>query len=421
LDGQKRDNESSQGQFQLGAPVRLMTIGLDPKSASDLAEFAASTPLVRLQAGLIDYLSEDRDLPEQWTGNSQFDICVLDFDADRNRARITAEKIHADLPDIALFAVSKDSQPDLIIQAMRYGCSEYLLKPLSNDQLLQSIARVAARKRESQTIGRLIVLLGAKGGAGVTMIATHLGAILAKTYKRRTLLIDMHPSMGDAELYLGLIKYQYSFRDLAENADRLDREFLQSFALHHRSGLDLLPAPAFSQSVRRVSLENIGATLDFLRYCYEVLLVDCPPGMSEETQQAIRRADQVCLVAVPEVATLRNVARCLDHLVRINYPREKVGVVINRWTKRHSITDQQIEEAIRAPILWKLPNQYLEVIRIINDGDPSSNSGDSELSRSFDGLARSLASAPEAKKNAPKASRGLLGLFGADAAVSRRQ
>ncbi|HTR46367.1 MAG TPA: AAA family ATPase [Verrucomicrobiae bacterium] len=407
----RNNRNGTQGPSRLGGPVRVATICLDEESAQRLAGFAVSTPLVRVQVELDDYLAEERDVPPQWT-RSPIDACLIDFDRDRSRARAMAERIHAGLPDVALFAVSEDSQPDMIIQAMRAGCSEYLLKPLTDDQLLQSIARVAARKKEIQTTGRVVILLGAKGGAGVTTIATHLGAILAKEHSRRTLLADLHPAMGDAELYLGLLKYQYSFRDLASNAERLDGELLQSFVLHHRSGLDLLPAPVSPQARREVALEAICATIDFLRCCYDFLLIDCPPGLGEETLGVVQYADQVCVIAVPEVAALRNIARCLDGLARANYPRDRIGVVINRWTKKNTITDEQIEDAIHAPIFWKLPNQYHEVIRIINDGDPSARASGSDLARSVSGLASQLVSKAGAVPHAAKAGKGLLAMLG---------
>ena len=412
MDDPRRDRLQSQGSFGFGGPLRLATVCLDSKSAEGLSEFATSTRLVRLQAELSDYLTEDRSLPVQWTRASQLDICVIDFDRDRSRARITAEKIHASLPDVAVFAISIDSQPDLIIQAMRSGCSEYLLKPLTRDQLLQSIARVAAKKKESQISAQTVVFIGAKGGVGVTMMATHLGTILVKSHSRRTLLIDMHPVMGDAELYLGLLKYPYSFRDLVENWERLDTDLLQSFVLHHRTGLDLLPAPSSWRVPRRASAEAIGTTIDFLRGCYDALLVDCPPGLTEETLEVVQRADQVCIVAVPEVAALRNTARCLDYLARTGHSRDKIGVVVNRWTKRNTISDEQIEEAIHTQIFWKLPNQYYEVIRIINDGDPSSRSSSSELARSLSGLASHLASKAGTREEAVRASKGLLAMLG---------
>src|SRR5437762_7021923 len=127
---------------------------------------------------------------------------------------MVAERIHADAPDSAIFAVSSQSQPDLIIQAMRSGCSEYLLKPLDPEQLLNAVARVGGRRREKKESDRaqMSAFIGAKGGCGVTTLVTQLGASLASTYSRKTLVLDLHPDFGDAALYLGLTKYRYHFR-----------------------------------------------------------------------------------------------------------------------------------------------------------------------------------------------------------------
>ena len=395
----------------MGGPLRLATICLDTQSAQALTDFSVSTPLVRLQDELGEYFAEDRELPAKWTRGSPCDICLVDFDRNRNRARVTAEKIHAGFPEIAIFAVSGDSQPELIIQAMRSGCSEYLLKPMAPEQLLQSIARIAGRRKESQGAGRMAVFVGAKGGMGVTMMATHLGAILAKFYSRRTLLVDLHPAFGDAELYLGTLKSQYSFRDLAANADRLDADLLQSFVVHHRSGLDLLTAPGSPRSPSRANPENISASIDFLRRSYEVVLIDCPPGVSEDTRQAIYRADEIYLLGVPEIAAVRNLARLLEYFARSGQPEGKIGVVINRWSKKNTITDEQIEEAIHAQISWKLPNQYFEVLHSITDGDPSARSPSSDLARKLDQIAAQIAKKNGTAANAAKSAKGLLALL----------
>ena len=411
MDDQRAEKPRPPGPLQMGGALRLATISLDAQSAQGLADFTGSTPLVRLQDERGDYFMEDRELPAQWARSAPCDICLIDFDRDRSRARVTAERIHASFPEVAIFAISTDSQPDLIIQAMHSGCSEYLLKPMAREQLLQSIGRIAGRRRESQGAARMVALVGAKGGVGVTMMATHVGAILAKSYSRRTLLVDLHPAFGDAELYLGVLKYQYSFRDLAANADRLDTDLLQSFVVHHRSGLDLLAAPGAPRSSSRANPENIGASIDFLRRCYEVVLIDCPPVVNEDTRQALHRADEIYLVAVPEIAAVRNVARLLEYLARSGQPEGKLGVVINRWSKRNTITDEQIEEAIHTPISWRLPNQYYEVLHAITDGDPAGRSSGSELGRRLDQIAAQIAKKSGTPANAAKPGRGLLALL----------
>src|SRR5947207_5927705 len=83
-----------------------------------------------------DYPDDDSFLESM--GATGLDVCLIDFDKDFSKAFRIAEHIHRESPETAIFAISSDAQPDIIIQAMRSGCREYLFKPLVRDQLLQS-------------------------------------------------------------------------------------------------------------------------------------------------------------------------------------------------------------------------------------------------------------------------------------------
>ncbi|MGH6631376.1 MAG: response regulator, partial [Burkholderiales bacterium] len=105
-----------------------------------------STPLAQLAAELQHYLSNEQDsVFVDRLRDLHPDICVIDFDRDREKAGRTAEKIHETLGETAIFAASAESQSDLIIRAMRCGCTEYLIKPVDRDQMLEALARVGGR------------------------------------------------------------------------------------------------------------------------------------------------------------------------------------------------------------------------------------------------------------------------------------
>jgi len=222
-----------------------------------------------------------------------------------------------------------------------------------------------------------------------------LGALLASSCSRKTLVVDLHTDLGDAALYLGLTKYRYNFFELAENTHRLDVELLNSFLKHHASGLDLLPAPEGSAPARPGTTGAIAQTFDFLRRHYEFILVDLPPGFSDHNLEMIRRADQVYIVTAAEVAALRNVVRHLNYLGRKEISQEKIRVVLNRHHKRGTITDEQIEKAIRRTLFWKVPNQYAQVITAITGGDPQARLS-SEVTQSLERWAVSIGGQPEA-------------------------
>lgn len=402
----------SQGVSATGEPLAVATVHLDPESARDLQRFIESTHQVQLRGEVQSYLGDDDEVLE-WLAERSPDICLIDFDDDRRRASLTAERIRERLQSTAIFALSANSRSDLIIQAMRSGCSEYLIKPTDRDQFLEAVARVNARKKDKreQLNGEVLTFLGAKGGCGVTTLATHLGTFLAKSCARKTVLIDLHPANGDTALYLGFTKYPYHFYELAESTERLDSELLQSFLLHHDSGLDLLPGPELSEPTHPIGAEAINRTIEFIRLRYEFVLIDCPPGLSIQNAEVLRRSNQVYLVTVAEVPALRNLSRYLEYLTRVEFSQERVRVVLNRHLRRGAISDDEIEKAIRHKIHWRVPNQYNQVVRTINSGDPSA-AGGSEVARSVLDWAEDIGRRPAETEGRKKTNRGLLGLLG---------
>ena len=397
-----------------GEWLSLVAICLDAQAGAELRQFVKKTPFLRLQAEVHSYLGEG-DTSLSWMQPPGPDICLIDFDRDHANAINTAEEIHERLPSAALFAISSQSQPNLIIEAMRCGCSEYVTKPVGGEQLWEAVARASARKREKYALfsGQVLTFLGAKGGSGATTIATHLGALLAKSCSRKTVLIDLHPSCGEAALFLGLTEPQYHFYELVENVDRLDSELLQSYVLHHPSGLHVLAGPELSKPVRDVLPESIGQAVAFLRTKYEFVLIDCAPGLTDQNLAVITHSDHVYIITLPEVPALRNVARLLDYFTREEVGQDKVDVVLNRHHAKSSmITDGQIEKAIRKKIFWKVPNQYQQVIRTINAGDPSAQLSDSAVARSLASWAEALGAKPAAQAEKKKAGKSFLGLFG---------
>jgi len=355
----------------------------------------------------------ESDNTAEWLGDPQPDICIVDFDRDRRKAALAAENIHSGSPETAIFAVSTDAQPDLIIQAMRSGCSEYLLKPIGREQLLNAVARVGGRRKErtQQFRAQVLTFMGAKGGCGVTSVVTQLGTLLASSFSKRTLVVDLHPDFGDAALYLGVTRHRYHFFELVENTDRLDGELLQSFLARHSSGLELIPAPEGNETPRRILPGAVAQTFDFLRSRYDYILVDLPLGLSDENMEMIRHCEHLHMVTIAEVSALRNVARQFNYLTRKEIPPERFRVVLNRHQKRSLISDGEIEKTLGQKIYWKIPNQYAHVVKAINGGDSVAQLTSSELAKSLSELAVQLGAKSTAIEKR-KDGMGFLGLLG---------
>jgi len=202
--------------------LSVVGIGVDDDTWKFLKVFADNTRLIRLLSRLDDY--HDREAIER--SQSAPDICLVDFDRDRRAAVMAADRLHSGSPATAVFAISSQSYPDSILDAMRSGCSEYLSKPIQREQLVNALSRIGARRKEKkdQSSAQVLGFIGSKGGCGVTTVVTQMAAILSKSYARKTMVVDLHPDFGDAALYLKLSKPTYHFFELCDNTHRLDAD-----------------------------------------------------------------------------------------------------------------------------------------------------------------------------------------------------
>lgn len=392
----------------------ILTIAMESSSAPVLREALASIAGFEISGQIATYINGPKqNLVIRDIQNRMPDVCIVDFDQDRKSAVHTVEALREALPGVALYALSMESNPDAIIEAMRAGSSEYLLKPVSKDRLVEALIKIEHKRRERGPAkrGRVYSFIGAKGGSGVTSLASHLASYVAQK-SVKTLLIDQHSDLGDISVYLGLGPHTYNFYELVNNIHRLDLQLLEGFLVHHPTGVDILPAPeTFGDNVH-VSAAAVQSTLNFLRDIYEVIVIDCAPGLNGTNAVVIDESDVLYLVGTQELPSVRNLARYLEYLRRY-CPEDKVRVVINRYSKKAVISQEQLEKAIRTPVSMVIPNCYPEIIAAIHNGTPIGMNSKSELAPSFRHWASMLTENAAAAAHAGEAKRrsSILGMF----------
>lgn len=387
--------------------LRVITICLGADSAEKVK---AAT--VREQGTFVgelqEYSLQEGELqPLLKLEKAEVSVCMIDFDKDRKLAVQAANSINLMLRGRAtLFAVSEQSDPTLIVEAMRAGCTEYLSKPLSVDSVSESIKRLCGRLhgvRQAKTSGRVLAFLSCRGGAGATTLAVHLGSYLARPYGRKALIVDQHQHLGHVALYLGHDAPTYDFYELVRNVSRLDQALLAGFVAHHASGVDILPGPAILNGSIHVPVDAVERSIRFLSNVYEYVLVDCPLGLSDLNLVTIDCCDDLYLVGTPDVPALRDLSQYVDRLLQVGVSPSKLRVVVNRYSSDAAVSLDQIEKAIRQPISITIPSSPMELMRAMNTGTPISPERRSEFALQMKKWAASLLPiTPEAITDAPK-------------------
>jgi pilus assembly protein CpaE len=303
----------------------------------------------------------------------------------------------------------------ILLRAVRLGCTEFLTKPVNPAELVASLERfhavMAVDPRAQSGIGRVIAFFGAKGGVGTTMLAVHLATHLVCQHGKKTLLIDHRPQLGHVALYLGLRDTQYHFDELLRNADRLDSELLNGFVVRHRSGLDVIASPEMAGGPREPKGSQFEQVMDFLRREYDYVLIDSSVSLQDSKTSIVEQSDEIYIVSTPDVAALRDLARMVENLSLSESATSKLRVVVNRSTATDSVTSDQIEKAVRFPISIAVPNNYFELQRAINDGDPIPPQRRSEFNQSISRWANRIVYGISGIKPAAEKKK-LFGFFG---------
>jgi pilus assembly protein CpaE len=279
------------------------------------------------------------------------------------------KQLAAACPDTAMICAARDASPALILGSMRSGAREFIQLPIVADEFRTVIDRVAefcaGVENSSKNNGRVVAVFSGKGGAGVSFLGTNLAAAMGVP----TLLVDLNLQAGDAASFLG-IDTKYSVADFVHNRARLDDSLMTSLVTPHSANLALLAAPLEAHEAEDIQPQDVSEILYLLRQRYECIVMDLPHTFDPVTVAALDLADDILVVLTLDIPGIRATKRALKVFERLDYRRDKVHVVVNRWSKHIDVQLQKIEAHLGEQLIGFVPNDYRKVMDSINLGHP---------------------------------------------------
>lgn len=308
-------------------------------------------------------------------GHVPCDLLILEVGNNLKREFDLIQSVLASGMAMEVFLTSARLEPDLLIQALRAGAKEFFPQPIKQEEVVNALLKFKDRKgslkptKQKKKRGKIIDVIGSKGGVGTTTIAVNLATSLVESAGSPSVaLIDMNLLFGEIPIFLN-IESAFNWGEVARNISRLDATYLMSILSKHSSGIYILPSPTGLDGINVATPEIIEKILNEMEDVFDFIIVDGGQPLDDVSLKILELSDIVLLVAILSLPCLTNVKRLLWTFRRLGYPPEKnIKIVVSRYHKKSTIPLKEAEESIDNKIYWLILNDFSTTMSAINRG-----------------------------------------------------
>jgi pilus assembly protein CpaE len=205
-------------------------------------------------------------------------------------------------------------------ELVRRGVNDYVVGPVETLDVVRSICSLFSAS-EAIITGRVIAVVGAKGGVGASTVAHNVAWTIARDLSLDSVVIDLDLAFGTASLDYNQDPVQ-GIANAVLSQDRPDTALMERLLAKCTERLSLLAAPATLDRVYDFGAEAFDAIFDTLRMTTPCIVLDVPHQWSGWTRRALVNADDIVIVAEPDLANLRNTKNIYD-LLKASRPNDR--------------------------------------------------------------------------------------------------
>ena len=350
---------------------------------------------------------EDVNAAIELLRQKHFDLVIVPLDGIADLQLATLERELRRERYTAVIGTSPKAEPEIMLRAMRAGIQEFLVTPAEPKDLSAAVDRLMRRTQSTVEHGEVVAVYSAKGGLGTSTVATNLAYGFAKNHPgARPALADLVIMGGDIRVQLNM-NPSYDLGDLIQKIDRIDSELLNSLLTPTGDGIWVLPAPDSPEAEEQVDANTIATIVQHLRQNFLFTVLDCEHQLNERTLAALDAADRIVLVTQLSVSALRSTQRSIALCQRLGYSNEKICVVVNRFQSGEVLSPADAEDVLKAPIYFKLPNDYRVASGALTNGVPVAQfDPGSKLAWAYSQLAAKLGGASLTGTNGSSTTNG---------------
>jgi pilus assembly protein CpaE len=284
---------------------------------------------------------------EAYRGSPTPNVILLESEGHSDRI-LTGLDALAEFCDAGTRVVVVGRTNDVMLyrELVRRGVSDYMISPVGTLDVVRSICGLFSAP-DAKPVGRIIAVVGAKGGVGASTVAHNIAWSIARNLSLDSVVTDLDLAFGTAGLDYNQDPPQ-GIADAVFSPDRIDTAFVDRLLSKCTDHLSLLAAPATLERAYDFNAEAFDTIFDSLRTTMPCVVLDVPHQWNGWTQRTLVNADEILIVATPDLANLRNAKNLFDHLraARVNDHRPRYCLNLVGVPKRPEIKPADFAKAL---------------------------------------------------------------------------
>jgi pilus assembly protein CpaE len=231
-------------------------------------------------------------------------------------------------PTTKVVVIGHYNDVTLYRELIKAGVSEYMVAPISVADTIAVISGIFVDP-EAAPIGKSIAFIGAKGGVGASTIAHNSAWSISTLFQNEVLIADLDLPFGTANINFD----QDPAQGIAEAVfapERMDETYLDRLLAQCAEKLSLLAAPSTLDRVYDFDANAFADVIDVAQRSAPYVVLDVPHVWNGWTRTTLSRADEIVIVATPELANLRNTKNLIDALKKMRPNDFEPRLVLNQ-------------------------------------------------------------------------------------------
>lgn len=231
-------------------------------------------------------------------------------------------------PSTKVVVIGHYNDIGLYRELIRSGISEYLVAPVSVADVIGVAASIFVDP-EAEPLGRTIAFVGARGGTGASTVCHNVAFAASRLFGSEVVIADLDLPFGTANIDFDRDPTSGVAEAIAD-PDRLDDTYLDRLLAKCSDNLSLLAAPAMLDRTFDADGEAFTQLIDVAQRGSPTVILDVPHVWCEWTRNVLSRADEVVLVASPDLTSLRNAKNIVDTLKGMRPTDGPIKLVMNQ-------------------------------------------------------------------------------------------